>query len=100
MATLLLEGLPSGRSTIAEVARALGMSSRTLQRRLHDEGTSFQAVLGATRHKLARHYLGGTELTCSEISFLLGYEEVNSFFRAFHEWTGTSPEQARLTLRH
>jgi AraC-like DNA-binding protein len=95
----LLELLPSGRSTVAAVATRLGVSGRTLQRRLGDEGTSFQRVLDATREELARHYLATSTMPGAEISFLLGFEDPNSFGRAFHEWTGLTPEQARAALR-
>ncbi|MEM9068375.1 MAG: AraC family transcriptional regulator ligand-binding domain-containing protein [Myxococcota bacterium] len=95
----LLELLPSGRVSIGDVAAQLAMSRRTLQRRLKSEGTSYQGVLGGTREQLARHYLGNTALSCTEISFLLGFEEPNSFFRAFQGWTGDSPEHLRRVLR-
>lgn len=91
----LIELLPGGRSGLADVARALGTSTRSLQRRLGDEGTSFQAVLGATREALARHYLSSTAMQGAEIGFLLGYDDPSSFFRAFHQWTGTTPESVR-----
>jgi len=51
-----------------------------------------------TREELARHYLRRKSLSCTEISYLLGYEDPNSFFRAFHGWTGQTPEGARLEL--
>lgn len=95
----LLELLPSGRASVPAVATRLGISARTLQRRLQDEDTSFQRVLDATRAELARHYLATTAMAGAEISFLLGFEDPNSFFRAFHEWTGETPEQARAQLR-
>lgn len=91
----LNETIASGGSGIHEAARALGVSTRTLQRRLSDEGTSFQAELNAVREGLARHYLAHTKLSTAEIAFLLGYAEQNSFYRAFHEWTGSSPDRAR-----
>lgn len=91
----LLEGLPSGRVAMEDVAARLALSKRTLQRRLEEEGTSYQAVLRATREALALHYLERTELPSAEISFLLGFEEPNSFFRAFSEWTGRTPEMIR-----
>jgi AraC-like DNA-binding protein len=94
----LLELLPSGRAALHHVATSLAMSTRTLQRRLHDEGTSFQIVLTQTRHDLAMSYLRHTSLHSAEIAFLLGFEETSSFFRAFHDWTGTSPERARASL--
>ena len=94
----LLELLPSGQASMRDVAERLGMSTRTLQRRLQREDTSYLAILNQTRERLAKHYLAKTALSCAEISFLLGYEEPNSFFRAFHDWTGDSPEQMRKSL--
>lgn len=96
---VLLEQLPSGVSSLDAVAKALGMSTRSMQRRLRDEQTSFQKVLGHVREELARHYLGHSELSSAEIGFLLGYDDPNSFFRAFHQWTGRTPESARASLR-
>ncbi|MEM8708570.1 MAG: AraC family transcriptional regulator ligand-binding domain-containing protein, partial [Actinomycetota bacterium] len=78
---LLLELLPAGEASADTVAHDLGMSARTLQRRLQQEGTSFQAVLAATRERLARHYLTRSDLPVVEISFLLGYEDHHSFYR-------------------
>lgn len=92
---ILLEALPGGLASMESVARRLAMSKRTLQRRLSEDGTTFQAVVNRTRADLARHYLTRTSLACSEISFLLGYENPNSFFRAFQEWTGQTPESLR-----
>jgi AraC-like DNA-binding protein len=60
-----------------------------------EEGTSFQAVLSQTREALARHYLSSGALTAGEISFLLGYSDPNSFYRAFHAWTGQTPQRTR-----
>lgn len=94
----LLELLPSGQAAVPAVASKLGLSARTLQRRMRDEATSFQRVLDLTREELARHYLS-SELPSAEISFLLGFEDPNSFARAFHEWTGTTPERLRTQLR-
>ena len=91
----VLENLASGRATIPEAARDLGLSARTLQRRLTAEGTSFKAVLTAQRQALSRHYLTQTSLPPSEIAFLLGYEEMNSFYRAHRDWTGATPDQVR-----
>lgn len=69
---------------------------RTLQRQLKAEGTSFQAVLAYTRESLARHYLRAGDVRTSEIAYLLGYEDTNSFYRAFKTWTGSTPEVIRL----
>ncbi|MET7402754.1 SDR family NAD(P)-dependent oxidoreductase [Dactylosporangium sp. NPDC005572] len=82
-------------TTMPAIARALATSTRTLQRRLSAERTSFQAVLGATRTALAEHYLGRADLTPDQISFLLGYDDPKSFYRAFRGWTGTTPGQVR-----
>lgn len=91
----LLELLPSGYPTMGAVARSLAVSSRTLQRRLRAEETTYQALLDETRESLARHYLTRSGLSTPEISFLLGYEEPNSFYRAFRSWTGTTPDAVR-----
>ncbi|QMU59594.1 MAG: helix-turn-helix domain-containing protein [Boseongicola sp.] len=95
---VLMEAMPSGQPEVKEVARRLGMSQRSLQRKLNGEGTNFQAELQALRERLARGYLADTTHTSSEISFLLGYEDPNSFIRAFSGWTGTSPEAMRSQL--
>ncbi|MEN0065144.1 MAG: helix-turn-helix domain-containing protein [Myxococcota bacterium] len=95
---VLMEGLPSGQFGMDTVARRLAVSSRTLQRRLRGEGTSFKAVVDGTRESLARHYLGRTQLTGTEIAYLLGFAEPNSFFRAVQRWTGTTPETLRRQL--
>jgi AraC-like DNA-binding protein len=91
----LLELLPTGATAMSDVAHSLAVSSRTLQRRLHQEGTRYQATLNATRESLAHHYLRNEAMTVGQISFLLGYENPTSFYRAFHGWTGQTPEKAR-----
>ncbi len=93
--SVLLELLPVGRSTMTDVASELAMSTRTLHRRLAGEDTTYQRVLDQTREDLARHYLRDANLSAPEISFLLGYEETSSFYRAFHNWTGETPETVR-----
>ncbi len=96
---VLLELLPSGEATIEAVAGRLALSKRTLQRRLTDERESFRTVLNRTREGLARHYLAKTDISGGEIAFLLGFEDPNSFFRAFHEWTGQTAESVRHAAR-
>jgi AraC-like DNA-binding protein len=91
----LLEGLPSGLVTMDAIAHRLGTTKRTLQRHLGAEQTSYQQVLQRTRESLAQHYLRKTQLAAAEISFLLGFSEPNSFFRAFHRWTGRTPDHVR-----
>ncbi len=92
---VLLEMLPAGEASVEAVAQRLMVSPRTLQRRLREEGISYQAVLNQTREALARHYLSNSSLPAAEISFLLGYDDPNSFYRAFHGWTGETPEGVR-----
>ena len=91
----LLEMLPGGQSTIEEAARRLAMSKRTLQRQLSQESSSYKEVLNSTRQALAQHYLARSAISPPEISFLLGYQDSNSFLRAFKSWTGTTPGEYR-----
>lgn len=91
----LLEAIPSGRISIEAVAGKLAMSKRTLQRRIGNEGSSYQQLLAQAREALAHHYLGKTALSVAEISFLLGFDEPNSFYRAFRAWTGKTPDSVR-----
>jgi AraC-like DNA-binding protein len=83
------------RPAIAQVAKSLGMSARTMQRRLGELGTTYQGVLEDARRRSARRLLADTDLGAGEIAFLLGFEEVNSFMRAFHGWEGTTPARWR-----
>ena len=87
--------LPHGRAAASEVARRLGMSSRTLSRKLGEEGTSFAEILDQLRAALAKRYLDDEKLPVSEIAWLLGYREVSSLTHAFKRWTGTTPRQFR-----
>jgi AraC-like DNA-binding protein len=87
--------LTGRRPSIEDVADALHISSRTLQRRLQDEGSSFQRVLEQARHQLARHYLNNSVLELNETAYLLGYEDGNSFVRAFRSWEGVPPARWR-----
>jgi AraC-like DNA-binding protein len=96
--SVLLESLPSGESSIEVTARRLGLSSRTLQRNLREEGTSYKEVVRRTREQLARHYVTNTKLPYAEIGFLIGFEEPSSFFRAFRVWTGETPESVRFSV--
>lgn len=91
----LLEALPAGDPSIRGVTDRLATSARTLQRQLGAEGTTFQAVLASTREDLARHYLADQGLRTTDVAYLLGYDDTNSFFRAFKTWTGTTPERFR-----
>ena len=90
--------LPKGKATVPNVARALGMSTRTFTRRIADEGTSYAALLEQLRRDLAMRYLEDKGLELRQIAWLLGYSEVSSFNHAFHRWTGASPKVARSRL--
>jgi AraC-like DNA-binding protein len=92
--------LAGRRPDLRDVARELGVSTRTLQRRLADAGLTFQQILEGARRELAHHYLLHSGLDLTETAYVLGYEDASSFFRAFHQWEGDSPgrwrEQHRL----
>ncbi|ACY18494.1 transcriptional regulator, Fis family [Haliangium ochraceum DSM 14365] len=95
----LQAALNAGDPRVSEVARRLGMSARTLQRRLTEHGLNFQQMLDETRNSEALHLLHGTELSISEISARLGYADTKSFRRAFRRWTGAAPSSARAAPR-
>jgi len=87
----LVDLMPAGRTGAEDVAQALGISRSTLQRRLREEGTSYQDVLDATRRNMAIRYLTKTTLRADEIASVLAYRDANSFSRSFRRWTGLSP---------
>ncbi|KMK66428.1 AraC family transcriptional regulator [Puniceibacterium sp. IMCC21224] len=95
VARTLTDLLPSGAVSADQVSARLGISKRTLQRKLKVEGSSFQNILDETRATLAMTYLRDQKLSAEETSYLLAYQDPNSFYRAFHEWTGMTPSQAR-----
>jgi AraC-like DNA-binding protein len=91
--------LTGQRPTIEDIADTLHVSSRTLQRRLQEEGLNFQLVLEEARHHLARYYLNNSVLELNEAAYLLGYEDANSFVRAFRTWEGVPPARWREQQR-
>ena len=91
----LLPVLSRGAPPLAEVARGLRISPRTLQRRLGEASTSYASVVEALRHELALAYLRRPELSVAEVAYLLGYRESTTFHRAFRRWTGQTPDAAR-----
>ena len=95
----LMELLPSGECTIDDVAKKLGYSKRSLQRKLQEEDTNFQKQLNHTRELLAKTYLTNTDMTAEDIAFLLGYQEIGSFLRAFTVWTGSTISEYRQRNR-
>ena len=92
---VLLDMLPSGQSSIDEVSRRLAVSRRSLQRQLEKEDVQFRDVLNEVRGELASHYLAHSDLATSQISYLLGFHDTNSFLRAFKAWTGSTPGEFR-----
>jgi len=94
-ATWLLQELTSGEPSEAELARALGMSNRTLQRKLGELGQSYRGILEKTRYELALRYLEDAGKTVTDITFLLGFSEQSAFTRAFKRWSGKSPTSYR-----
>jgi AraC-like DNA-binding protein len=90
--------LPHGRATAPEVSRQLGISSRTLARKLADEGVTFAEIINELRAALAKRYLRDRDLPVSEVAWLLGYREVSSLTHAFERWTGMSPRQFRSSI--
>lgn len=93
----LLEMLPAGQISIEEAADRLAMSKRSLQRRLAEESSSYQEVLNATRRELAHSYLSRSSASLVEIAYLLGFQDGNSFIRAFRGWTGQTPGEYRTS---
>jgi AraC-like DNA-binding protein len=87
--------LPHGRVLVEDVARSLGMSERTLARKLSDEGLNFTEILPQLRRDLAFRYLDDRKLHVSKIAWLLGFHEVSAFTHAFRRWTGKTPSQMR-----
>jgi AraC-like DNA-binding protein len=87
--------LPHGRARAEVVAKALAVSSRTLARRLAEEGTNFGDLVDSVRRSLAAQYLRESSFTLAQIGWLLGYEGATSFHHAFKRWTGRSPSLAR-----
>jgi AraC-like DNA-binding protein len=81
--------------TLGAVASALCVSDRTLQRQLAAEGSSFRQLLDDVRHDLARRALSSEGANAIELAYMLGFEDANSFYRAFRRWTGTTPEAWR-----
>jgi AraC-like DNA-binding protein len=91
----LIDRLPSGTPSEDQVARAVSLSTRSLQRRLAEQRTNFTRLLASVRKELAVSYVRDPQVPITEISYLLGFSDVSSFSRAFKRWTGISPLAAR-----
>ena len=92
ISNVLSEGVPS----ISEVAKKLGMSGRTLQRRLSEQGHSYQGLVDEARRRLAERLLQQTNYSLAEVAFMTGFAEQSSFTRAFKRWAGQTPRSYRL----
>jgi AraC-like DNA-binding protein len=95
VAHLVSSHLPSSPVTAKSVASELGMSERTVARRLSEQGLSFGQIVDDVRCRLAERYLREPDMRPSQIAYLLGYSEPSAFTRAFRRWTGRSPSQFR-----
>jgi AraC-like DNA-binding protein len=96
---VLASELVHGSTSLEQVAKRLGVSERTLQRRLHDEDTTLHEVLDQLRRDLAAQYLDESQLGLREIAFLLGFAEQSGFQRAFVRWFGQTPRSYRMRQR-
>lgn len=94
---VLKRALAAGRPSLQNLAQELLLSERTLQRRLASEGTTFSALLNEARRQVGFHLLADTTLELKEVAYLLGYEDVNSYHRAFRQWEKVSLSQWRLS---
>lgn len=91
----IIRNLEDGETTLPRAASELKLSERSLQRRLADEGLSFDALLDEVRHALALRYLADPKIAISALAYRLGYSDASAFHRAFRRWTGTSPSLLR-----
>jgi AraC-like DNA-binding protein len=95
----LLDAMPRGRVDLEHVARQLGVSARTLQRRLADTGTRWSELLEEARRQLSSRLLVDPSLSVDDVAVLLGYAEASAFHRAFRRWTGQTPGAFRKQRR-
>lgn len=90
---LIGQRIASGRPDIAEIAGELGLSERTLQRRIGEDGASYRGLVDEVRRKMGRQLLTNAQNSIDEIAFLLGFQDTSSFYRAFRGWEGVTPAQ-------
>ncbi len=93
--SVLARGLRDGDASVESTARALGLTPRTLQRRLSESDTSHRLLLDAVRRDFAQRYLLDSQLSIEQIAQLLGFSEPSAFHRAFRRWTGLTPSEFR-----
>jgi AraC-like DNA-binding protein len=95
---LLIEGMGQEKRSVQAIGREMGVSPRTLSRRLVEEGTSFSDIQDQVRHQLALALLNDASVSIAEVAFFLGYAEPAPFHRSFKRWTGTTPQGYRRRL--
>jgi AraC-like DNA-binding protein len=95
---LIMRAMPDGDPQRSAIAADLCISERTLQRRLSDEGTTFQDILDETRRDMARQFLADDQITLGQIAFMLGFADQSAFNRACQRWFTLSPRQFRKKL--
>ncbi|HEX6730464.1 MAG TPA: AraC family transcriptional regulator [Pyrinomonadaceae bacterium] len=93
--TIIRKELNGGNPSLERVALKLGLSGRTLQRKLHEQGTSHNNLVDQIRRELATRYLREREMAICGVAYLLGFSEPSSFHRAFKRWTGVTPKEYR-----
>lgn len=96
---LITEKLSTGDFSVEKVAERLNMSTRTLNRKLKEEETTFRELLEYIRHHLAIRYLTEENLSVTEIAYLLGFSNATAFHKAFKRWTGTSAGRYRRKIK-
>jgi len=89
----LIGAMDGGDSGIEAIGKRLGMSTRSLQRRLSEEQTSYNDLLAEVREQFAKRYLARGTVTASEVAYLIGFTEPPAFFKAFKRWTGLTPRE-------
>jgi len=94
----IIDNLPSGTPSDEDIAKHLHISSRTLQRRLAENGTNFRTLVLQVRRGLAEKYIADKHMPLVEISYMLGFSDTSSFSRAFKQWTGNSPTIFRNSI--
>ena len=97
--SLLMPVLHKGDASMETIAEKMATSRQTLFRKLKAEGTNFEKVLDALRHKLALHYLSGRKVSVNQTAYLVGFSDPAAFSRAFKRWTGVSPRDFKGASR-
>ncbi|MHA7774815.1 helix-turn-helix transcriptional regulator [Roseibium sp. M-1] len=92
--------LPEGQCSLVQVASALGMNQRTLQRKLAAIGQDYSELLSQVRFEKTLHLFGNSELKIHDIALELGFQDASNFSRSFRQWTGMTPSQFRNQRRN